>query len=886
MLPGFIPRLRALFSSGFHHVSYLIAVIFQMCGLLPRDHVYLVPANFGRFGIRHVMAEAYVRLQFSWKHFDQILIFFTMCTGLVLIALQIFLFGLSIVSGDVMAQAADSNVTSAYDLASWTDWLTLSAAATSNDMALMTLDRVFGVKGIFESCVSTGAECVTPRGREAVAPDAYPTAMHEALHAMLEFYSYGVLMVAVIIILYFVITIVGETAQTGTPFGQRYKHGWVPIRLILFFALLTPLNLGEANAGLNGAQLVTLWTAKYGSNLASNGWGWFGNRLSDEYLGDARPLIAEPEMPVMGPMGQFMFVARACEVGVKLARGREAEKVEPYVIIPAMLTAGGEERFKIRGGDAIPLANADFSDVLEKNLNGNVIIRFGQRSEENGEYVGNVNDECGEITLTVENSKESASRNVQQIHFEFIKSLWENEALKDAATCYMRRNTPFYPDMRCSAGPDKFLKAQLSEAFQTEVEAKLKKELSDQVEEADTKMSKELKEKGWAAGAVWYNRIASMNGAVTTSFFNVPRPSRWPRVMEAVLAQRKAVNASIGGIDRYSPHLGAEREAALARAEDQQIAVALSSAFSAWEKDGGADAGNVPASTGNVILDVVNWVFGFSGLLSIRENEDVHPLATLSSVGRGVMEAVLRNVLVSAGLSGANMAKVFGGDTSTIQNVAKTISGFLFTVATSLLVIGAMLFYVVPLLPFIYFLFAVSGWIKSIFEAMVAMPLWALAHIRIDGEGIPGPAANNGYFLLLEIFLRPLMIVIGLLAGISIFAAMIDVLNDVFDLVISNLAGYDYEQADAQDITFYRGPLDQLMFTIIYAALCYMLALSCFKMIDEIPNQIMRWAGNTTPTFQENAGDPAGQITQQIWKGGTILTTRATGGQLAALTAG
>ena len=54
-------------------------------------------------------------------------------------------------------------------------------------------------------------------------------------------------------------------------------------------------------------------------------------------------------------------------------------------------------------------------------------------------------------------------------------------------------------------------------------------------------------------------------------------------------------------------------------------------------------------------------------------------------------------------------------------------------------------------MPFIYFFFALAGWIKSIFEAVVAMPLRALAHLRIDGEGLPGPGATNGYFLLLEI---------------------------------------------------------------------------------------------------------------------------------------
>ena len=45
-----------------------------------------------------------------------------------------------------------------------------------------------------------------------------------------------------------------------------------------------------------------------------------------------------------------------------------------------------------------------------------------------------------------------------------------------------------------------------------------------------------------------------------------------------------------------------------------------------------------------------------------------------------------------------------------------------------------MLAYVLPLIPFIYFTFAVLGWVLELFEAIAAMPLWALAHLRIEGD--------------------------------------------------------------------------------------------------------------------------------------------------------
>ena len=97
---------------------------------------------------------------------------------------------------------------------------------------------------------------------------------------MLSFLSQIVLDYAIFfitfVILYFVVAIIAETAQSGTPFGNRFSHAWAPVRLVLFFALLIPFN-----NGINGAQLITLYTAKWGSGLATNGWIRFNETIND-----------------------------------------------------------------------------------------------------------------------------------------------------------------------------------------------------------------------------------------------------------------------------------------------------------------------------------------------------------------------------------------------------------------------------------------------------------------------------------------------------------------------------------------------------------------------------------------------------------------------------
>ena len=54
----------------------------------------------------------------------------------------------------------------------------------------------------------------------------WPFPIHHALHQMFQIYSIGLLVVASIITVYFAVTIVVETAQTGTPFGKRFNKVW------------------------------------------------------------------------------------------------------------------------------------------------------------------------------------------------------------------------------------------------------------------------------------------------------------------------------------------------------------------------------------------------------------------------------------------------------------------------------------------------------------------------------------------------------------------------------------------------------------------------------------------------------------------------------------
>ena len=128
------------------------------------------------------------------------------------------------------------------------------------------------------------------------------------------------------------------------------------------------------------------------------------------------------------------------------------------------------------------------------------------------------------------------------------------------------------------------------------------------------------------------------------------------------------------------------------------------------------------------------------------DNQDTHPLAQLVGLGRSLMEAaaIQLGLRISFGLAGFFGKGEWGA-------VARSIGDAMMAIFEITFAIGAILYYVLPFVPFVYFFFAVGAWIKAVFEAMVGMPLWALSFVRIDGDGLPGKSGMNGFYLLLEI---------------------------------------------------------------------------------------------------------------------------------------
>ena len=939
IMPGIMPRLKAFFTSGFGYIAFLIAQIYGMVRLLPANHAYLNPQNIGKFSVRNVIAQAANNLILKKENIDQIAIFFIILVGLVLLLIQFAMILLTLLFDPAMA---GSYPASPYTGITATSTSIFETANPELDIAFMLLDQVFGVGPIggnqfFNSCIAQGTDCQGTLGATPTPAftDTTQWPFHMALHELFQFYNTGILVVGALIFLYFVLIVVGETAATGSPFGQRFQNAWVPIRLVVAVGLLIPLNYG-----FNSGQYITLYAAKAGSSFATNGWIIYNNAIAGHNLGaggasgttfdgdranptgETESLIGHPKTPDFTPVVEMMSIIHTCAVAQwfqdpdtlhsdPLPPDDGFEIVRPYFIkeVEGWMTSGDTNTHEL-----VEMGTS-YDDALLFFHNSDIVIRFGHLVDDE------IKPHCGDIRIKVAQvtppgGVDQGPTAVQRLYFDMIKSSWflpdtlemteytyRMASLKLSKGDIGHCSTPAIGDTvhsdvgdgsasgiagggdeaRCGSEPTPEWRETQIAALQGPMDGNLNA-IWDAYSSDTTEinMTEDILRRGWAGAGIWYNTISRINGAYLESVRDIPSFDRYPYIMEEVRRIRMQHDTAPGIADIFSPTLPDKTAIRGISPSQEGMAQAMDKAYKYWNLEQKNPTNNDDTLSGSIFEDTMNLIFGTQPLGAMTdENLKTHPLAQLAMLGKGLVDASIRNVAVSS--TGGALGGILGAVDRISPQLIQAASSFVLSTAFVGLTAGLVLYYIVPFLPFIYFYFAVASWIKSIFEAMVGVPLWALAHLRLDGEGLPGNSAANGYFLIFEIFLRPILTVFGLIAATLIFTAQVRVLHFLWSIVTENLTGFDQGDpligvAGATDplLSFKRSIIDEFFFSIVYAIIVYMMAIAAFKLIDKIPDNLLRWMGSSVSSFGDINQDSVDGLTRYAALGG------ATSGQKLA----
>lgn len=859
LLPGFWPRLVG-FVPRFSMMAYFMALIFEMVRLLPSGHPLLNPARMETYRIRDVMAAAANNLKGGFKNSDQYLIFAMFLIGIVIMGIQFVLIASLIVVGS--AHAAGIPFVNMF-----------VTAIPAIDIAHLMLDRVFGIPEFFNSCFDPTANAAAGAACDGFIPTAsFPTPFQQAMQWLFEFYNFGMLAVAGFLILYYIFAMLAETVNTGKPFGQRFQSFYTPIRLVWAILLMLPLAYGFSTG-----QYIVLWAAKWGSGVATNAWYVFNNRAGDNPLGlEPQQLVGAPKVQDIESVINFFYVAHTCKAAYAIAyqdNDTKAPKlIQAYLVRPAG-DAGPAAAQQVTAGTNFAAARAFYGQ-------GDVNIVFGEQNAAFTKYPGNVKPYCGVINIPTLSKTVSGIDVIYDVYFAEIMALWADNDLASYGG-KMSCNLRFADKPVCNGPPAPAIpwgapnEAAAGQSFYQDFRISRQATYTAQMDAAintvrtttnpETTMDAKTQLYGWGGAGFWFNKVASFNSALVDSLMILPTPTAYPMIMEHIATKKKFFEANTDPKDKYSPTtssggktISLDNQIDDADLDQKDTDIGLAKLFDSVYKEVQHSEATAKPRIGNSDSFVKTWMvklFGQSGLFNFQANGEVFPLVKLTMLGREIIDKTIIMMGAAGIISG--FGGLAGAGAGSVGSWASAASTALWSFATIGIVAGIALNYVVPFMPFIYFFFAVGRWVKSIFEAMVAIPLWAMAHLRLGGEGIPGSAAATGYFLILEIFLRPIITVFGLLAAVAIFAAMCVALDSVFSLLVMNTGGFDMTtlSSGGPDImaNAARDGADALFYTAAYAMIVYIIANSSFKLIDLFPNSIMRWAGMGVSSFNDNA---------------------------------
>lgn len=224
------------------------------------------------------------------------------------------------------------------------------------------------------------------------------------------------------------------------------------------------------------------------------------------------------------------------------------------------------------------------------------------------------------------------------------------------------------------------------------------------------------------------------------------------------------------------------------------------------------------------------WVDPFSTLMKLGNDMATIALTALGLAGvlsstTGTAAAMVWNVLTGSPLA--------AGGTLVGHFVVNFLATPIFTGLMAILVPGLMIAFVLPMIPWLMFIAGVIGWLILVCEAVIAVPLWMLAHLTFNGEGVHG-RAQEGYALLFNVLVRPALMIVGLFLGYQVFAASSYLIRQGFGVA----AGFVLSNG-----WFVTNVIGVAVMLCIFVLAHITAALLSFRMITLLPHHLPKMIG-------------------------------------------
>ena len=152
--------------------------------------------------------------------------------------------------------------------------------------------------------------------------------------------------------------------------------------------------------------------------------------------------------------------------------------------------------------------------------------------------------------------------------------------------------------------------------------------------------------------------------------------------------------------------------------------------------------------------------------------------------------------------------------------------------------LGRLAFYFgvfLPSLPYTIFIIAVVGWVLAVLQSVIAAPLWAVMHMTPDRTFVG--SQTQGYLLLLSLFIRPALIILGLFAAMMVANPIIGYIAKAF------WAMYHANVTSAESLGWFIEFLQWKNWLIVYGFVLLPVMYMIFGLSQSLPDTVLRWIG-------------------------------------------
>lgn len=169
--------------------------------------------------------------------------------------------------------------------------------------------------------------------------------------------------------------------------------------------------------------------------------------------------------------------------------------------------------------------------------------------------------------------------------------------------------------------------------------------------------------------------------------------------------------------------------------------------------------------------------------------------------------------------------------------LALYVAGLAMSIIIPMILMGITLAVYVPMIPALFWTLGVVAWLLVVAECILLAPVWSLAHLEAEGEGM-GQRTEKGYAMLLDLLLRPLALVFG-------FAIATAVLNAAWSLFTAGVGGV----LDVADTWSFIKFFMWMGMVFIVVTIAVQLVGTVYRKALDLPDQIVTWIGSSVASY-------------------------------------